>query len=782
MITADFETRSACELKRLGATRYAMHSSTQVLVLCWSYDDDPTVHTWHRDHMWIPKSDRPDELLERIAAGEIFEAHNAKFEYLVWNYALMREFPEFDVPLKMEQMRCSAAKASCLSLPRKLGDAANAIGIENRKDTDGTRLIAKLSKPKPKRKNAPPGPPEWCEEEIEHRRNWAYCEQDVRTEHELSKWCDNAMLSGGMTEQELDYWLMDFRMNERGIRLDKRAASEAVKMCATEVERLDAEMLRLSNGTVPGGSKRAKWQAWANVQVGTLREQGHEMEFLPNTKADTISFALYGVPTKAAEEAKAAKKPEMDALWESRGFIGDNLKRGMEICLEVNRSSVSKFKTMNGAVCPDGRLHDIMLYNGADRTGRWSGQGVQPHNFVRGYSEWMPEIWYSLLECDTEFVQIMTGDLMLPSLAKACRGALIASEGMELYAADFNAIEARKLAWMASCASQLALFNTPGGDPYVDMASAIYDIPVDMADPEAVKWFKKEHAQKRQLGKKAVLGLGYAMGAEKFQTTVYNEEGIFLDDEFCQKVVDIYRKKKCPEIPVLWKNVGKAAIAAVLEGGEHYAGGDENGVGQISYFMNGRFLHCRLPSGRLLAYLDPEVHSKINYRYKARNERGKDCLVTFHAKMGVPMNRVFQRAELLAERQRKILTGEPPETYISDHLSFMGRHIVTKQWTRIGTHGGSLVENADQASSRDLLAAAMWRVDQDGRFGLLLSIHDEVIAEAPFGCLGGASLPGKGTPRERETKAFEAIMAAPVDWAPGMPITAEGWIGPRLRK
>jgi DNA polymerase len=736
------------------------------------------VHLWHRDHPWIPKSERPDELLDRIAAGEIFEAHNAKFEYLVWNYVLMCEFPEFDVPLQLEQMRCSAAKASCLSLPRQLGDAANAVGLENRKDTDGKRLIAKLSKPKPKRKNAPPGPPEFCEEEIEHRRNWAYCEQDVRTERDLSKWCDEAMLSGGMTQQELDYWLMDFRMNERGIRLDRKAAADAVKMCATEVARLDSEMYKLSKGTVLGGSKRIPWRKWANEQIVEINKQGQPMDLLPDTKADTVSFALYGVPTKAAEEAKVAKKPEMDAIWGARGLVGMDLKRGMEICLEVNRSSVSKFKTMNAAVCPDGRLHDIMLYNGADRTGRWSGQGVQPHNFVRGYSKAMPEIWRILLDegYDRDFVEVVTGDLMLPTLAKACRGALIASDGMELYAADFNAIEARKLAWMASCASQLTLFNTEGGDPYVDMASAIYDIPVDISDPEAVSWFKKEHASKRQLGKKAVLGLGYAMGAEKFQTTVYNEEGIFLDDEFCQKVVDIYRKQKCPEIPVLWKNVGKAAIAAVKEGGEHFAGGNESGDGQISYFVNGRFLHCRLPSGRLLAYLDPEVHSKVNYRFKAVNERGKDCTVHFHAKMGVPMNRVRDRAELLAERQRKTLTGEPPETYVSDHLSFMGRHIITKQWTRLGTHGGSLVENADQASSRDLLAAAMWRVDQDGRFGLLLSIHDEVIAEAPFGCLGFAD------DRDKETKAFEAIMAAPVYWAPGMPITAEGWIGPRLRK
>ena len=537
-------------------------------------------------------------------------------------------------------------------------------------------------------------------------------------------------------------------------------------------------MVELTGGAVPGGSKRIAFKAWANEQVVTLNSVGCKMEPIPDTRADTLSFALFGVPTKAAEEAKIARKPEMDKLWGSRGLVGATLKKAMEICLEVNRSSVAKFKTMNAAVCSadnvlrglaDGRLHDIMLYNGADRTGRWSGQGVQPHNFVRGYSKDMISVWETLLtldeigDHDLEYITLIEG-APLPVLAKACRGALIASDGMELYAADFKAIEARKLAWMAGCASQLSLFRT-GGDPYVAMASAIYNLPVDMLDKGAVKAFAKAHPTERQLGKKAVLGLGYNMGWEKFQATVWNEEGIWLDDEFCKKVVNIYRKVQCPEMPILWKAIERAAIAAVQEGGEHPAG---VGPGQVSYFVNGRFLHCRLPSGRLLAYLDPEVHEKVNYRFAAKNERGTACLVTFQSKIGVPMSRVRRHAEQVAERQRKFLTGEQPESFLSPHLSFMGRHIITKEWKRLGTHGGSLTENADQASSRDLLAEAMYRVHQDERFDLLLSIHDEVICE---GRIGACTVP-----------EFEAIMCEVPIWATGMPIDAEGWKGLRLRK
>jgi DNA polymerase len=255
------------------------------------------------------------------------------------------------------------------------------------------------------------------------------------------------------------------------------------------------------------------------------------------------------------------------------------------------------------------------------------------------------------------------------------------------------------------------------------------------------------------------------MGWEKFQATVWEDEGIWLTDDFCKRVVKVYRKQMYPEIPQFWKDTEAAAIAAVQEGGTHHAGAETGG---IDYFVDGRFLHCRLPSGRLLAYLDPEVHTKVNWRFSAINKNGGRTVVMFPARRGVPMYHVRRHAQKLAEKQEKRLTNEPPENFLSPHLSFMGRDMYTKKWKRLGTHGGTLVENADQASSRDLLAEAMWRIDQDDRFKLLLSIHDEVIAEAP---IGTATL-----------EEFETIMSEVPSWAPGMPIAAEGWIGPRLRK
>lgn len=751
MITMDFETRSAADLKKWGQRRYAIDNTTQVLCLAWAYDEEELIHLWHRGHEWIEKSDRPDELIRRIKDGEPIEAHNAGFEFNIFNITLRREFPEFDVEIDPEQLYCSAAKASCMSLPRGLEDAVVAVGLPDHKIADGQRLINKLSKPQPRRgKNKHLLPITFCEEEAEHRKNWAYCKGDVVAERGLSRFCPE------MTPRERDYWLMDFRMNQRGILLDKNAAKMGFDLANSEAKRLNSELQEITGGLIEKGSQRDRLKGWINQELAELG-----CEPIANTKADTLSFVLDGVPTKASDEVREAMVIPSREKWEALGEQGARVERAMRICMEVNRSSVSKFKAMLNSVCPDtDRLHDIMLYNGADRTGRWSGKGVQPHNFVRGYSKTMVDAWNDIATLDTSYITLIWGDPMV-HLAKSCRGALIASPGKELYAADFNAIEARKLAWLSGCAPMILQFTTKGADIYIDMAEAIY----------GRKLSKEENPNERQMGKKAILGLGYAMGWEKFQATVWNEEGIWLDDEFCQMVVSIYRKKKYPEVPALWKSAENAAISAVQNpGNEYYAGGNEFGIGAVSYFMSedGNFLHCRLPSGRLLAYLYPRVSMRVTYRFAALNERGNPCTVSFPAKKNVPQHRVRWHAEKLAEKQRKRLLGDAPESFVSPHLSFMGRDTFTHEWKRCGTHGGSLVENFDQASSRDLLAEAMYRVDQYPEFDLLLSIHDEVIAEAD-----------KGTCNVKE---FESIMAVVPEWAPGMPISAEGWIAPRLRK
>src|ERR1035437_291087 len=322
MITLDFETRSVADLIRWGQRRYALDPSTQVLCLAWQFPEEPIdgpVHLWHRDHPLIEKGgDDTDDLIRRIRDKEPLEAHNAGFEFNIWNECLTTEFREFDVKIKLEQLHCSAAKASCMSLPRALGDAIDALGLPFKKIADGKRLINKLSKPNKRRayrRTSVPVPmkylnptttagemwiifpemkkdevssaaklisrlekrkgrklsenergnvenkilraveerilefdtPLFCEEEAEHRANWEYCKGDVRAERGLSDFCPE------MTERERHYWMMDFRMNLRGITLDEKAAHEALGLANLEAIRLNSELDTITSGLVKKG-------------------------------------------------------------------------------------------------------------------------------------------------------------------------------------------------------------------------------------------------------------------------------------------------------------------------------------------------------------------------------------------------------------------------------------------------------------------------------------------------------------------------------------------------
>jgi len=266
------------------------------------------------------------------------------------------------------------------------------------------------------------------------------------------------------------------------------------------------------------------------------------------------------------------------------------------------------------------------------------------------------------------------------------------------------------------------------------MASDIYGRPITKAD-EA----------ERQLGKAAILGLGYQMGPSKFVATAATYGIELIEDVHCAvcghpsgnhrkmdrdhwfeykegeeglmtavKVVKTYREKYW-RVKQMWQEVEDAAIEAT-----------ENpntiiDAGKVTFCFEDGFLFCRLPSGRCLAYPEPEVHM-------ATTSWGA----------------------------------------LKKQLTFMTTSQYTHQWCRESTYGGKLVENIDQAISRDLLAAAMWRAEKSGTYKPVLSVHDEIIAEA---LLGAGSVEG-----------FNALMAKCPDWATNCPVEAEGWAGPRYRK
>lgn len=311
------------------------------------------------------------------------------------------------------------------------------------------------------------------------------------------------------------------------------------------------------------------------------------------------------------------------------------------------------------------------------------------------------DLWPVLLRRNRKEIARIYGDVMT-ALSHGLRGAITASPGKQLYVADYTSIEARVVLWLAGDDKHLEVFRT-GQDIYLVMASKIYDRVCSKAD-----------TKERALGKIAVLGLGYQMGASKFTATC-EKAGIIITEEFGQEVVTAYRSEFV-RVKESWGAQEAAAIRAVLSR-------EEITCGRVAwaYDASRRFLTCELPSGRLLYYPFPEIHKRMT-----------------------------------------------PWGDKKPSLTYMGVDAHTRQWKRQVVYGGLLVENLTQAVARDIMAEALYRCEVGGVYEPVLSVHDELITEAPLGV--------------GSVHAFETLVSQPPVWAKGCPIAAEGWAGVRYRK
>lgn len=670
--TIDFETRSACNIKRAGAWRYSIDPTTEVLCLAYQLPHWPEGKTalWYPPffHLGIDARyecdlDMLGELVDWIDIGKPIEAHNAWFERSIWTNILMPQhgFP----PIHPTQWRCSAAKAASHALPRGLDDAVTAMRLSVKKDMEGHRLMMKMSKPRKSRKaerlawdkaGVPHPKLLWHESRVLFERLWAYCRQDVLAEANLS-----AALPDLSSEEQAVY-VMDQTINERGFALDPQAVTVALSLIEKETRRLNARLNTITGGVVTKATKRVQLREW-------LACEGVE---IPDTTKATVRDTLTdpGLPSIAQDALKVLE--------------------------ELGQSSTAKYQTMQAQICPDNRVRGGLLYHGAT-TGRWSGSGVQPHNFPRGTIKDMEGLWASL----------KTPGAALPysvmaSLSQGLRGAIVAGPGTELFVGDYAAIEARVVLWLAQQEDGLELFRQDK-DIYLDMASEIYGYECS----------KATHPQERQVGKTAILGLGYQMGWSKFQATCETMAGVSLDDEMAQRVVETYREKFA-HVKQLWWDQEAAAIKATN-------GRKPVVCGYVTWQRKHGFLYCELPSGRTLAYPNPIVREK-----------------------------------------------ETPWGEMRPQLTYMGVGKHAHAWGRQATYGGMLVENITQAVARDVMAEAMVRLEASKVYAVVLSVHDEILAEAPLGA---------GTVKE-----FEALMTASPDWAEGLPIKVEGFVTQRYRK
>lgn len=683
--TVDFETRSACSLKNCGAWKYSLDPSTEVLCLAYRLPVMPVgaVALWHPSFMSLGIEEGGDvasllELFAWIDGGGLLEAHNAAFEQAIWTNILA---PCYGFPLvPPASWRCSAAKAAAHALPRKLAEAGAALHVAVLKDDAGHKLMLKLSKPRKPRKKEREAwaaryglssihPRVYFEDSSLFQQLWDYCRQDVLAEEALSARLDD------LNPQETQYYLLDQRMNQRGFQLDLEAVETALSLITAETTTLNAELTTLTHGAVTRATQRERLKDWL----------GTEGVILDDTQGTTIDSCL-------AADASSIY---------SQGELSVAARRALEILRTLGRSSTAKYETMRDWACPDGRVRGGLLYHGAT-TGRWTGSGVQPHNFPKGTIKGFDmEAAWDLIKSGDITAIASTYPSVMEALACALRGAIIAKKGKQLYVADYASIEARVLLWLAKDDTGLTLFRT-GQDIYCDMAASIYDRPITKAD-----------TAERSMGKVAILGLGYQMGGSKFQETCATF-GITIDEEFATQVVTAYREKYW-RVKQLWTDVEDAALRAMSSKGATIP------CGAVQWLREGTFLYCILPSGRRLAYPFPEV------------------------------------------RERQTPWGATKMA-----LTYKSVNAYSRQWTRETTYGGKLVENIVQAIARDILAAALQRCEESGVYVPVLSVHDEILAEA---------IQGTGSVLE-----FEQLLTTLPRWACGLPIAAEGWQGRRYHK
>ena len=681
----DFETRSAVDLKKVGAWRYALDPSTEVMCMgVWVGGQFPEPIIISREKVRVPNA-----LELAFKSDRVISAHNVSFEYSIYNLILHRRYgwPERWDPARWS---CTMSRSAMCGLPLDLDSLSRVLGCKTPKDLDGRRIMHRLCKPID---TDPLGDPIYDEDPAKYARLYEYNANDVKTEMEV-----DALLPE-LPASERAVWELDLTMNRRGIKVDVDFARRAAALSDKIVRHLDTQLTSLTNGEVDKATRVAAIKEHLKKRYGIVAD---------SLDQEAVTSILENPLTPPAAR---------DILF---------LRRQV-----AKKNSVAKYAAALSYASPtDGRARGLLQYHAA-HTGRWGGRGLQPQNFPKGWDtgEEQTEAITAIMGARNGEFSARYGVKSMDALSNSLRGLFVASPEKELVCADFNAIEARVLFWLASEENALAAYRR-GESPYLEMGKAIYHRFIT----------KKDDPQEYDIAKRTILGAGYGMGAKKFRSNIYTEtakkgRGLLVSEELAERAIKVYRTRY-PLVPNLWRATERAAIDAVLNPTQVFscAAG-----GKVAWGMtkDRRFLACRLPSGRFLRYWKPSVESAwVTFC------QDDDCV-----------------------HWKKMDDNACPKRQKRWQLCYQGENAYSKQWGTLTTYGGALVENVTQAVARDLLVGGMQRVSAAG-YDLLLTIHDEVLAE-------------KAAPNLVE---FIALLCEPQKWATGLPIAAEGWVGQRYRK
>ena len=533
LMAIDIETYSDISLPDCGVQRYVSSEQFEILLFAYSIDEGEI-----RVIDLASGEKMPEEVMDLLMDDSVIKtAFNAAFERTCINRY-------FGISLPPEVWRCTAVQSAILALPLSLEGGGEALSLDKKKMSEGKELIrffcmpCKATKANGGRtRNLPADAPEKWEQFK------TYCKRDVDVEMQIRRKLKNYPIP----DREQVLYCMDQRINDRGIRVDTQMAGQAIACDLLYKEAAAKRAYELSGLENPNSVSQLK---------GWLSDKGIEVDSLAK---DTVT----------------------ELVGKTEGEVSELLK----IRLAMSKTSVKKYEAIERAVC-DGRVHGLLQFYGANRTGRWAGRLVQIHNLPQNHMEDL-ELARSLVK-EGRFDLV---ELLYPStpevLSELIRTAFVAKPGCRFIISDFSAIEARVLAWMSGEAWRLRVFSTHG-KIYEASASAMFGVPIEEIG---------KTSPLRQKGKIAELALGYGGSVGALVSMGATKMG--LSEEELPDLVSQWRLAN-PHITEFWWKVDAAAFKAVKERCTVQ-------MDRLLFEYRGGILFIHLPSGRKLSYVKPRL-------------------------------------------------------------------------------------------------------------------------------------------------------------------------------
>lgn len=538
-LSIDLETYSEIDIAKCGSFRYIDDESFEILLLGYAFDDEPvTVIDLTADE------EVPADFLAALYDPEVTKtAWNCAFE----RFGLWKHFGRYCPP---EQWSDTMILSAVCGLPLGLGEAGKALRLEadEAKDREGKALIRYFCSPcRPTKvnggrtRNLPQHDTDKWELFIEYNRQDVVAERTIRKR--LLRWEPDSL--------EHRFWCLDARINERGMRVDRELVHNAIAMDARYKAELTKQAVAISGLENPNSV--------AQIKQWLLEQEGIEVPSLNKKVVAEVVSQLNG----------------------------ERAKQFMALRARLAKSSTKKYEAMERSACADAHIKGCFQFYGANRTGRFAGRLVQLQNLPQNHMEDLAVARSLVRDNDYETVRLLY-DSVSDTLSELIRTALIPEPGHRFIVADFSAIEARVIAWIAGEQWRLDVFRN-GGDIYCASASQMFHVPV-------VKHGENGHL--RQKGKIAELALGYGGGANALKA--FGADKMGMTEEEMVNTVDLWREAS-PRVCALWRALERAAIRCVV-----HKTPQVSAIGGIRFEIECGILWMTLPSGRRIAYYGAE--------------------------------------------------------------------------------------------------------------------------------------------------------------------------------